>query len=86
MITDSVHAQQVQTRRRESGKKGRSKAVRRWAKSECGTAIDAYSYFMPDSMLAGLKGDFTGCIFLLFMSIWKNFLRTKHFLFPADMA
>lgn len=61
MITDSVHAAQVQTRRRESGKKGRAKAVRRWAKRECGTTIDAYSYFMPDGMRENLRGDFTGC-------------------------
>ncbi len=57
MITDSAHAARVQTLRRQSGKKGRSKAVWRWAKREFGCAIDEYYYFMPD----GLKGDFTGC-------------------------
>lgn len=61
MITDSAHAVCVQTRRRLTGKKGRSKAVRRWAKREFGAAIDAYTYFMPDGLREGLRGDFTGC-------------------------
>lgn len=61
MITDSAHAAAVQTRRRLAGKKGRSKAVRRWAKREFGAAIDTYTYFMPDALIEALAGDFKGC-------------------------
>jgi hypothetical protein len=61
MITDSAHAAAVQTRRRLSGKKGRSKAVRRWAKRDFGTAVDAGVYFMPDTLREALRGDFEGC-------------------------
>ena len=61
MITDSIHAGQVQTRRKDAGKKGRAKAVRRWAKRETGTAVDACAHFMPESLMHSLSGDFTGC-------------------------
>jgi hypothetical protein len=61
MITDSVHAGSVQTRRRLSGKKGRSKAVRRRAKRDFGRTIDAYTYFMPGGLIEALAGNFKGC-------------------------
>lgn len=61
MISDSAHAAAVQTRRRTSGKKGRSKAVRRWAMRDFNTGIDGYCYFMPSSLREALRGDFTGC-------------------------
>ena len=64
MIKTVQHAIAVQTRRRESGKKGRSKAVRRWFKRTYSEpAIDIYT---PNAFLSAedkdaLHGNFTDC-------------------------
>jgi hypothetical protein len=63
MITTWEQAVAVQTRRRDSGKKGRSKAVRRWFK-RTGNAL---SIEIHDGAIDNrdfhyqLRGDFTGC-------------------------
>ena len=75
MIRNREHAIEVQRRRREAGKAGRSKAVRRWFKREYGRAPEAHSAPIwvdrwRDGMDAGyvredlryqLDGDFTTC-------------------------
>lgn len=61
MITTLEHAIKVQARRRESGKKGRSKAVRRWFKREYGRAVEAHSGALPAGLRDALAGDFTDC-------------------------
>jgi len=61
MITNVLHAIQVQTRRREAGLKGRSKAVRRWAKRVSGASLDSHLSFTTPSEREGLRGDFIGC-------------------------
>lgn len=42
MITSAQQAVAVQTRRRQAGKKGRAKAVRRWFQRTYGCAIDVH--------------------------------------------
>lgn len=64
MITTWKHAMEVQTRRRESGKKGRSKAVRRWFKrSEIAPTIDVhYGQAIARAFRYQLSGNFEGCV------------------------
>lgn len=62
MITDSMHAKAVQTKRRLSGKKGRSKAVRRWFKRTYGRAVEAHPpSLLPVGLVDSLCGEFKGC-------------------------
>jgi hypothetical protein len=73
MIRDAKHAIKVQERRRDSGNKGRAKAVRRWFKRTYGRAVEAHSYIPVVVKIAdhlrpvevdlcfALDGDFTGC-------------------------
>jgi len=62
VITSQKHAIAVQHRRRQAGKKGRAKAVRRWFKRTHGAAIDANSpSHLPAGLADDLRGDFDGC-------------------------
>lgn len=60
MIKTFYQAAEVQARRRALGKKGRSKAVRRWVKREYGSAVEANS-FISDEVRLALRGNFDGC-------------------------
>jgi hypothetical protein len=60
-VRNADHAVRVQTRRREAGKKGRSKAVRRWVKREFGMGVDACPGIVGGVLRDALKGDFTRC-------------------------
>lgn len=64
MIDSVEQAIRVQTRRRNAGLKGRSKAVRRWFKRQGWRAIEAYSGHPPGLPMhwrEQLGGDFSGC-------------------------
>ncbi len=62
MITSAEHAIAVQRRRRQAGKPGRAKAVRRWFGRVYGRGVEAHA---SDSLPPGLKdllaADFSGC-------------------------
>lgn len=62
MIKSFEHAIAVQTKRRLSGKKGRSKAVRRWfTRTYRSPAIEvSYTIFTEDQR-HWLSGNFDGC-------------------------
>lgn len=60
MIKSISHAFIVQSRRRESGKRGRSKAVRRWFKRVYGRGVEAHSD-LDKAMKIGLSANFENC-------------------------
>lgn len=62
MINTLEHAAAVQKRRRQAGKKGRAKAVRRWFARVYGRSIDAHtSDKLPPGLKILLDADFPGC-------------------------
>lgn len=64
MITSAQQAIDVQTRRRQAGKKGRAKAVRRWFKRQGWVAVEAYGGHppgLPMDWRKQLSGDFSEC-------------------------
>lgn len=62
MITTAEQAIRVQRERFRSGKKGRSKAVRRWFKRVHGRAVEAHpSSSLPSGLVESLRGNFNNC-------------------------
>lgn len=67
MITSADQAIAVQARRLASGRKGRSKAVRRWFKRTYGRAVEAHTN--PTGPIARAHKDIFGKIVLCYVDL-----------------